>query len=237
MESNLNDPAFSNSISKKELLQLTREKEKLHLNLGGIKDLNGKPDLIVIFDVIKDKLAVLEAKKLNIPFHSLSGNITELNLAIENNNIDILVLSTNQIMPKSTLDLPNLIAINVHLAKLPEYGGLFNQFWLMLNDESKSFASVHKASKNLDAGIVLLEDSVDVIKGESLMSLYLRTAEVGGELLHSFLSDPKTYLKVNLEQEKVPHIRGLPTKQDMKKFKSKSLKLIKLKDFFTVEIF
>ena len=67
LESNLNDPAFSNGISKKELLQLTREKEKLHLNLGGIKDLDGKPDLIVIFDVIKDKLAVLEAKKLNIP--------------------------------------------------------------------------------------------------------------------------------------------------------------------------
>ena len=67
LDSNLNDPAFTNSISKKELLQLTREKEKLHLNLGGIKDLNGKPDLIVIFDVLKDKLAVLEAKKLNIP--------------------------------------------------------------------------------------------------------------------------------------------------------------------------
>ena len=67
LDSNLNDPAFTNSVSKKELLQLTREKEKLHLNLGGIKDLNGKPDLIVIFDVLKDKLAVLEAKKLNIP--------------------------------------------------------------------------------------------------------------------------------------------------------------------------
>jgi small subunit ribosomal protein S2 len=67
LDTNLNDPAFTNSVSKKELLQLTREKEKLHLNLGGIKDLNGKPDLIVIFDVVKDKLAVLEAKKLNIP--------------------------------------------------------------------------------------------------------------------------------------------------------------------------
>lgn len=177
------------------------------------------------------------AKKLNIPFYSLSGNISELNLAIKDNNIDILVLSTNQIMPKSTLDSPKLIAINVHLAKLPEYGGLFNQFWLMLNDEKKSYASVHKASKNLDAGIVLLEDSVDVIKRESLMSLYLRTAELGGDLLHSFLSDPKAYLKVNLEQEKVPFIRGLPTKHDMKKFKSKSLKLIKLKDFFSIEIF
>ena len=67
LENTLNDPAFINSVSKKELLTRSREKDKLHLNLGGIKELNGKPDLIVIFDVIKDKLAVLEAKKLNIP--------------------------------------------------------------------------------------------------------------------------------------------------------------------------
>tara|TARA_B100001093_G_scaffold59328_1_gene50100 strand:- start:2192 stop:2947 length:756 start_codon:yes stop_codon:yes gene_type:complete len=67
LENTINDPAFTNSVSKKELLERSREKNKLHLNLGGIKDLNGKPDLIVIMDVIKDKLAVLEAKKLNIP--------------------------------------------------------------------------------------------------------------------------------------------------------------------------
>ena len=67
LEGTINDPSFTNSVSKKELLERSREKDKLHLNLGGIKDLNGKPDLIVIFDIIKDKLAVLEAKKLNIP--------------------------------------------------------------------------------------------------------------------------------------------------------------------------
>ncbi len=67
LENTINDPAFINSVSKKELLERSREKDKLHLNLGGIKNLNGKPDLIVIMDVIKDKLAVLEAKKLNIP--------------------------------------------------------------------------------------------------------------------------------------------------------------------------
>jgi len=67
LEDTISDPAFINSVSKKELLERSREKDKLHLNLGGIKDLNGKPDLIVIMDVIKDKLAVLEARKLNIP--------------------------------------------------------------------------------------------------------------------------------------------------------------------------
>ena len=67
LENTISDPSFINSVSKKELLERSREKDKLHLNLGGIKDLNGKPDLIVIMDVVKDKLAVLEAKKLNIP--------------------------------------------------------------------------------------------------------------------------------------------------------------------------
>ena len=67
LEGTISDPAFINSVSKKELLERSREKDKLHLNLGGIKNLNGKPDLIVIMDVIKDKLAVLEARKLNIP--------------------------------------------------------------------------------------------------------------------------------------------------------------------------
>ena len=54
-------------MSKKELLDLSREKEKLISNIGGIRNLGGKPDLIVIFDIVKDKLAVLEAKKLGIP--------------------------------------------------------------------------------------------------------------------------------------------------------------------------
>ena len=67
LENSINDPSFINSISKKELLERSRERDKLQLNLGGIKDLNGKPDLIVIMDIVKDKLAVLEAKKLNIP--------------------------------------------------------------------------------------------------------------------------------------------------------------------------
>ena len=67
LDSIISDPTFTNSVSKKELLERSREKNKLNLNLGGIKDLNGMPDLIVIMDVVKDKLAVLEAKKLNIP--------------------------------------------------------------------------------------------------------------------------------------------------------------------------
>jgi small subunit ribosomal protein S2 len=53
--------------SKKELLQLTREQEKLESSLGGIKDMGGIPDLIFVIDTNKEAIAIQEARKLNIP--------------------------------------------------------------------------------------------------------------------------------------------------------------------------
>ena len=63
----LKDNELSKNLSKKELLDISREKQKLDLNIGGIRNLNGKPDLLIVFDVIKDKISVREATKLNIP--------------------------------------------------------------------------------------------------------------------------------------------------------------------------
>ncbi len=63
----LKDNELSKNLSKKELLDISREKQKLELNIGGIRALNGAPDLLIVFDVIKDKIAVKEATKLNIP--------------------------------------------------------------------------------------------------------------------------------------------------------------------------
>ena len=67
LEAILDDEVSAQNLSKKELLDLSREKEKLISNIGGIRNLGNKPDLLVVFDIVKDKLAVLEAKKLGIP--------------------------------------------------------------------------------------------------------------------------------------------------------------------------
>ncbi|KQV57141.1 MULTISPECIES: 30S ribosomal protein S2 [unclassified Caulobacter] len=53
--------------TKKELLQLTRERDKLELSLGGIKDMGGIPDIMFVIDTNKEAIAILEARKLNIP--------------------------------------------------------------------------------------------------------------------------------------------------------------------------
>ena len=53
--------------TKKELLNLTRERDKLNKSLGGIKDMGGTPDLLFVIDTNKEAIAVAEAKKLGIP--------------------------------------------------------------------------------------------------------------------------------------------------------------------------
>jgi small subunit ribosomal protein S2 len=53
--------------SKKERLQLTREREKLELSLGGIKNMGGIPDIMFVIDTNKEAIAIQEARKLNIP--------------------------------------------------------------------------------------------------------------------------------------------------------------------------
>jgi len=54
-------------LTKKETLQLTRERDKLERALGGIKEMGGLPDILFIIDTNKEAIAVKEANKLGIP--------------------------------------------------------------------------------------------------------------------------------------------------------------------------
>jgi small subunit ribosomal protein S2 len=54
-------------FTKKELLQLTRERDRLEQELGGIKDMGGVPDLLFVIDTNKEAIAIAEAIKLKIP--------------------------------------------------------------------------------------------------------------------------------------------------------------------------
>jgi len=56
-----------NNLKKKEIASLTKEKEKLIRDLGGIRDMDNLPDAIFIVDPKKEDIAVLEANKLQIP--------------------------------------------------------------------------------------------------------------------------------------------------------------------------
>lgn len=54
-------------LTKKEVLELTREKDKLELSIGGIKNMGGLPDMVVMIDADFEHIALAEAQKLKIP--------------------------------------------------------------------------------------------------------------------------------------------------------------------------
>lgn len=63
----LKDPAQCALRTKKELLMMTRERDKLELSIGGIKDMGGQPDALFVIDTTQEDIAIKEANKLGIP--------------------------------------------------------------------------------------------------------------------------------------------------------------------------
>ena len=61
------DGESAGGLTKKEVLQLTRERDKLELALGGIKEMGGVPELMFVVDTNKEAIAIAEAKTLGIP--------------------------------------------------------------------------------------------------------------------------------------------------------------------------
>lgn len=66
LEAQSNDGTFD-KLTKKEVLMRTRMMEKLENSIGGIKDMNGLPDILFVVDVDHERIAINEANKLGIP--------------------------------------------------------------------------------------------------------------------------------------------------------------------------
>lgn len=94
----IKSPSFKN-MSKRERLQITREKAKLEKQLGSIVDLNRLPSALFIVDILKEHIAVAEARKLNIPTFAIvdtNSNPNEVDFPIPSNDdaskaIDLIV--------------------------------------------------------------------------------------------------------------------------------------------------
>ena len=76
-------------LPKKEVILLKKEMEKLERNLGGIKDMDKLPGVIFLVDPKKERIAILEARKLNIPVVGLvdtNCNPEDVDYAIPGND-------------------------------------------------------------------------------------------------------------------------------------------------------
>ena len=109
------DGTFQN-ISKKERLQITRQKAKMEHFLGSISDLTRLPAAIFIVDIMKEHIAVAEAQKLNIPTFAITDtntDPTEVDFAIPANDdatksigiiVDVMVQAIEEGLSERKMD-------------------------------------------------------------------------------------------------------------------------------------
>ena len=84
----MNDGTFSN-LSKRELLQISRQRAKLEKNLGSISDLTRLPSALFVVDVMKEAIAVKEANRLDIPVFGIvdtNSNPNDIDFVIPAND-------------------------------------------------------------------------------------------------------------------------------------------------------
>ena len=80
----MQDGTFAN-LSKRELLQITRQRAKLEKNLGSIADLTRLPSALFVVDVLKEQIAVREANRLGLPVFGIVDTNSDPN------NIDFVI--------------------------------------------------------------------------------------------------------------------------------------------------
>ncbi len=146
----LSDQELVDSYTKKEVLEITRKKDKLFRAFSGIRAMGGRPDLIVVIDTNKEHLAILEAKKLNIPIVAVvdsNSDPDDITFPIPGNDdaIRSIKLYTDLFAEAALLGIQeSLAASGVDLGAISE---------VVLNEKGDSESSIKKikAPKKLSA--------------------------------------------------------------------------------------
>ncbi|OGT45470.1 MAG: 30S ribosomal protein S2 [Gammaproteobacteria bacterium RIFCSPHIGHO2_12_FULL_38_11] len=89
LEAMLENPKALQGKTKKEVLTIQREKDKLSMNLEGIKNMGGLPDMLFVIDVQQEKTAILEAKRLGIAVAAIvdtNGSPDEIDYIVPGND-------------------------------------------------------------------------------------------------------------------------------------------------------
>ena len=186
-----------NALSKKEVLKMTRDRDKLNNSLGGIKEMGGLPDMLFVIDTIKDSIAISEAKTLNIPV--------------------VAVVDTNSNPDRIDYPIPGnddaLRAVTLYCNLISE--SIIDGLQAEMLKQEKDFDPVEKLPEQIDNELSNNEvtesnkDTVNETKGPSSKN------EIKDEL-------PNEEEKVNNKFEKLEIIQKKNTNEEIKKENDKN---------------
>lgn len=106
-----------------------------------------------------------------------------------------IVISYGQILSQEILDIPDILAINVHASMLPKYRGAAPINWAIMAGEKTTGITVIKMTKDMDAGPIITQQEVEIKDEDTSITLEDRLAKKARELLISSLEliENKTY--------------------------------------------
>ena len=142
---------------------------------------------------------------------------------VRKNQIDLVVsIAAPQLFEKELLSLPKKGCINYHSALLPKYRGRQPLFWALLNGEKEVGISIHEMDEELDNGPTIVQERIPVSPADSLHSLYLKTIQVGPQLLIKAIQilDENNPARIKNDRTQATAYR-FPTREDARKFKLK----------------
>ena len=131
------------------------------------------------------------SKKLKIRYSEISNpNQEEFLIELDKLNSDLIVsFSAPVVFKEKLLSLPKNGCINLHCSFLPNFAGVMPSFWTLYKNQSSTGVTVHKMDSKIDNGLILKQREVEITKDETILSLILKTKEIGGDLMCQAISD------------------------------------------------
>lgn len=153
---------------------------------------------------------------------------------IKSNEIDILFSLTHHIVKENVLNAPNLICINRHTGKLPNYAGLMSCLYTMLDQKDEQHIvitqTMHTMVEKIDAGEILIQVDYNIPRNSSLFyaysTLYKDTVSLFNQAVARYLNN-EAYLQ-DMSKRKY---YSFPPKNIAKEFR-KYYKIFSWKEYF-----
>ena len=114
---------------------------------------------------------------------SLTLKSDELHNQLSVLNPDIFVVVAFQILPKSLIDLPKFGALNLHASLLPKYRGAGPIQWSLMNGDKTSGITVFQIMPSVDTGDILLQEKMDILPYDNMLTLGTRLSTIGANLV------------------------------------------------------
>ncbi len=116
----------------------------------------------------------------------------------------LVVAGFGRLIPQNWLEVPKIMAVNMHPSLLPDYAGRCPAEWAILNGESQTGVTLIKMTAKFDAGPILAQEKISISPDETRLTLYTKLYDLGAKMLIDTLPKiakgeitPEIYLSSN----------------------------------------